>query len=368
MKQFISFVKKEFRHIFRDTRTMLILLGMPIIQILIFGFAISTEVRNVRVAVLNPSQDNSTQLIIDRIGANKYFKIERFLYSPDEISTVFQNGSIDLVIVFEERFNENLIHTGNAQLQLIADATDPNTAITEVNYATGIVANVQQEMLATSAIPIQIIPEVKMLYNPQMKSAYNFVPGVMGLILMLICAMMTSISIVREKEMGTMEVLLVSPMRPFFIILAKAVPYFVLSCVNLTNILLLSVFVLGVPIAGGFTCLILLSFVFIMVCLSLGLLISTIAKTQVEAMLMSGMVLMMPVILLSGMIYPIDNMPQVLQWISHIIPARWFIAAVRKLMIQGLDISYVMKELIILISMAIFLLSVSLKMFKIRLQ
>ena len=368
MKQFFSFVKKEFKHIFRDRRTMLILLGMPIVQIILFGFAITTEVQNVRVAVLNPSKDISTQQIIDKVNASKYFNIERIINSPSEIESVFQHGDIDMVIAFEERFDENLNHTGKAQMLLIADATDPNTAITEVNYAISIITAVQQDMVGTGSVPIQIIPEVKMLYNPQMKSAYNFVPGVMGLILMLICAMMTSISIVREKETGTMEILLVSPMKPIYIILSKAMPYFVLSCVNLLNILILSVFVLGVPIVGSLIWLLLVSFIFIMVCLSLGLLISTIAKTQVAAMLMSGMVLMMPVLLLSGMIYPVENMPVVLEWLSNIIPARWYISSVRKLMIQGLDISYVLKEIGILTAMAVFIVIVSLKKFKIRLQ
>ena len=285
-----------------------------------------------------------------------------------ELEAMFQDGAIDLALLIEERFDQKLTQTGKAHLQLITDPTAPNTAMTEVSYASGIIADTQQEIMVANAVPIQIIPQVKMLYNPQMKSAYNFVPGVMGLILMLICAMMTSISIVREKEVGTMEVLLVSPVKPIFIILSKAMPYFVLSCVNLTNILLLSVFVLGVPIAGSLFWLAVVSFIFIIVCLSLGLLISTIAKTQVAAMLMSGMVLMMPVLLLSGMIYPVENMPAVLEWISNIIPARWFISSVKKLMIQGLALTYVLTELVILFVIALLLLVVSLQKFKVRLQ
>lgn len=368
MKQFLSFVRKEFKHILRDKRTMLILLGMPIVQIILFGFAITTEVQNVRVAVLDPSQDASTHKITHRLDASKYFNIEKYISNSEEIEADFQQGNIDFVIAFEERFDEKLNHTGKAQLQLIADASDPNTAIMEVNYATSIITDVQLEMMKTKSIPLQIVPQVKMLYNPQMKSAYNFVPGVMGLIFMLICAMMTSFSVVREKETGTMEVLLVSPMRPVYIILSKVMPYFALSCINLANILLLSVFVLGVPVSGSLVWLIAVSFIFIVVCLALGVLISTLVETQVAAMLISGMVLMMPVLLLSGMIFPVENMPAVLEWISKILPARWYIAAVRKLMIQGLDISFVLKEVAILVSMAALLIFISLKKFKIRLQ
>ena len=212
-----------------------------------------------------------------------------------------------------------------------------------------------------------IVPQLKLLYNPQMKSAYNFVPGVMGLILMLICAMMTSISIVREKETGTMEVLLVSPVKPLFIILAKAVPYFVLSFVNLTTILLLSVYVLDVPVAGSLFWLV-VSLLFIFVSLALGLLISTVTRTQVAAMLVSGLMLMMPTMLLSGMIFPIESMPVILQAISAVLPARWYIQAVRKLMIEGVDVSLVLMEVGILATMAVLLITVSFKKFKHRLE
>ena len=201
-----------------------------------------------------------------------------------------------------------------------------------------------------------------------MKSVYNFVPGVMGLILMLICAMMTSISIVREKETGTMEVLLVSPVRPFFLILSKAVPYFVLSFVNLATILLLSVYVLHVPVAGSLLWLVAVSLLFIFVSLSLGLLISTVTQTQVAAMLASGLMLMMPTMLLSGMIFPVESMPWILQGISALIPARWYIQAVRKLMIQGVDVVNVLSEVAILSGMAVLLITVSLKKFKNRLE
>ncbi len=368
MKQFISFVKKEFYHIFRDKRTMLILLGMPIVQIILFGFAINTEVKNTQIAVLDLSKDISTQRILEQLSASEYFTITQMLNNPDDIDNAFKEGRANMVVVFGENFNNNLLHTGEASVQLITDATDPNQAIMLSGYATNIIGSYQQELMREYKVPMQIAPQVKMLYNPQLKSAYNFVPGVMGLILMLICAMMTSIAIVREKETGTMEVLLASPMKPIYIILAKMVPYFTLSFVNLSTILLLSVFVLGVPIAGSLFWLTVVSLIFIMVALSLGLLVSTIVETQVAAMLVSGMGFMMPVMLLSGMIYPIESMPQILQWVTNIIPARWYISAVRKLMIQGVDIIYVWKEIAILLFMAVLLIAISLRKFKIRLQ
>ncbi len=368
MKQFITFVRKEFYHIFRDKRTMLILLGMPIIQILLFGFAITTEVKNTQVAVFDPSKDVSTQRIKEQFQASEYFTIAEELQSPDQINDVFKYGKINLVVVFSENFADNLLHKGEATIQLIADGTDPNQASMLTGYASGILGSYQQELTEQYKVPFQILPEVKMLYNPQGKSAYNFVPGVMGLILMLICAMMTSIAIVREKETGTMEVLLSSPLKPIYIILAKAVPYFTLSIANLLTILLLSVFVLDVPIAGSLFWLVVISLLFIFMALSLGLLISTLVDTQMAAMLASGMGLMMPIMLLSGMIFPIESMPKVLQWISAIIPARWYIEAVKKIMIQGVEIQFVLKEIGILAAMAGGLIILSLSKFKTRLN
>ena len=340
---------------------------MPVVQIILFGFAISTEVKNVRVVVLDPSNDVMTRRIVDRIGASEYFWMERMIHSPEELEAIFREGDADLAIVFSTRFADG-IYSGDSQIQLVADATDPNMATTRTNYAAGIIASVQQEMLPPGVSVATIVPDVKLLYNPQMKSTYNFVPGVMGLILMLICAMMTSISIVREKETGTMEILLVSPVKPLFVILSKAVPYFVLSFINLVTILLLSVYVLHVPVAGSLFWLITVSLLFIFVSLALGLLISSVTRTQVAAMLASGLILMMPTMILSGMIFPIESMPLVLQIISDILPARWYIQAVRKLMIEGVDITLVLKEVGILALMAAVLITISFKKFKNRLE
>jgi ABC-2 type transport system permease protein len=364
---FFSFVRKEFHHIFRDIRTMLIIIGIPVLQILIIGFAISTEVKNVQVAVYDPSRDISTEKIIHRLGAGEYFNIVQFLNSPEEAEEVFKKGKIGLIVVFGENFNEKLYHTGEASVQLIVDGTDPNQGSTVSAYAGNILADYQQELIRELKTPIQILPQIRMLYNPEMRSAYNFVPGLMGMIFMLICAMMTSVAIVREKETGTMEVLLASPVKPIYIVISKMVPYFLISWFIFILILLLSVFVLKVPITGNLIWLNVFSLVFIVVALSLGLLISTLVSKQVEAILASGMGLMMPVMVLSGFIFPIESIPTVLQWVSSCIPARWYIAGVRKLMIEGVPVYYVLDELAILIGMATLILTISLKKFKTRL-
>jgi len=365
---FMAFVRKEFYHIFRDKMSMLILLVMPVLMLVLFGYALNTEVKNSKLAVYDPSQDEATRAIVEKLQVNNYFVLSRMLKSPEEVDKAFKSGEVAMVVVFSEHFYESLAHGGKAQIQLIADGTDPNTANTITTYASTIVNNYQQELLKTGAIPYQIQPELKLLYNPSMTAAYNFVPGVMGMIILLICAMMTSVSIAREKENGTMEVLLVSPMKPIYVILSKAVPYFFLSIVNLVTILCMSVFVMGVPVAGSLFWLIALSLLYIFVSLALGLLISSVVNTQMAAMLISAMGLMMPVMLLSGMLFPVENMPIALRALSDIVPARWYIMAVRKIMIKGLSVGSILTELAVLGTMLIVLITVSLRNFKIRLE
>ncbi len=361
MKQFLSFVHKEFHHILRDGRTMLILLGMPVVQILLFGFAINMEVQHIRTAIFDPAQDAATRDITGRLAANPYFHVVGHVYSPDEINTLLKQGKIDVAIVYEQNFNENLVHAKKAQLQIIADASNPNTGSIVADYVTAIVGGYHPH------IPYRIEVENKLLYNPEMKSAYTFVPGIMGLVLMIICAIMTSISIVREKERGTMEVLLASPLKPGTVLISKTVPYLALSFINLVTILLLSYFVLGVPIRGNLALLVAISLLFIFLALSLGLLISTLVQTQVTAVLVSGIGLMMPTLILSGMIFPIGNMPAPLQWASSVVPARWYIAAVKKVMIEGLGFTHVAKETGILAGMVVLLIGTSISKIKNRL-
>ncbi len=370
MNKLLSFIKKEFTHILRDRRTLLIVIGMPITQLLLFGFAVSTEVKNVNVAVFDPSNDELTTKIIQRFDASKYFSIRERITSLDRINDIFREGKISLVMAFSDNFSEDAISGGAAEagVQLIMDGTDPNQASLINAYATSILSDCRNEFAAANgSVSTTIVPTVKMLYNPQNKSSYNFVPGVMGLILMLICTIMTSIAIVREKEMGSMEVLLASPIHPIYIIIAKAIPYLVLSIIDVAIILLCAVNILDVPIAGSFLGLCGVSFLFLTCTLSLGLLISTLVKTQMSAMIASGIGQMMPTMLLSGLIYPIESMPKILQVVSNFVPARWYIQSVRMIMIQGSAVHYAMPEIRILALMTLVLLALTLKNFKTRL-
>ncbi len=352
MKQFISFVIKEAKHILRDKRTMLILFGMPLVLMLLFGFAITTDVKNVRTVVVTSSMDHLTRQAVDRLAASEYFTITQVVATPREAERVIRNQKADMAIVFGPDFASK-----RSGVQLIVDGADPNMAQQWTNYATAVMLNADGG--ATNA---------KMLYNPQMKSAYNFVPAIMGMLLMLVCAMMTSISIVREKEKGTMEVLLVSPVKPLMIIIAKAIPYLMLAFVILIIILLMARFVLGVPLAGSLFWIIAVSIIYILLALSLGLLISNVAQTQLVALLLSAMVLLVPIVMLSGMLFPVESMPKILQWISAIIPPRYYIEAMRKLMIMGVGIKEVAKEVLILTGMLALLMTLALAKFNKRLE
>ena len=367
MKQLITFVKKEFHHILRDTRSMLVLIGLPIVQLLLFGFAITTEVRNANIAILDNSKDEVTQSIITKIESSQYFDIDRAITSNDQIEKAFKSGRIKLAIVFQQNFQNELSHSNKAQLQIIADATDPNQATTLTNYLSSIVKDYQNELNQQNKLPYNINTEMRMLYNPQLKGAYTSVPGVMGMILLLISAMMTSIAIVREKELGTMEILLVSPMQPWLVVISKVIPYFIISLINVATILILSVFVLGLPIEGSLFLLIASTIIYIFCALSLGILISTVTETQQAAMLISLLGLMLPVVMLSGYAFPIANMPTVLQVLSNLVPAKWYIIIVKNIMIKGIGIELIWKELLILLAMTGTFLIISIKRFKIRL-
>lgn len=351
MKQFISFVIKETRHILRDKRTMLILFGMPIVLMLLFGFAITNDVKNVRTVVVTSQMDHLMQQAVDRLAASEYFVITATVSSPREAERLIRHQHADLAIVFGQDFASK-----KSGVQLMVDASDPNMAQQWTVYAQQVIVN-----------PTLNAVNTKLLYNPRMKSAYNFVPAIMGMLLLLICAMMTSVSIVREKERGTMEVLLVSPVRPLMIIVAKAVPYLLQAFLILLIILVMSATVLEVPLAGSIGWIILVSLLYILLALSLGLLISNIAQTQFVALLVSAMVLLLPTVMLSGMLFPVESMPQILQWIAAVIPPRYYIQAMRKLMIMGVGIREVLPEVSVLFGITLLILIVALKKFNKRL-
>ena len=363
-----GFIIKEFYHIFRDVRTMLILFGMPVVQVLLFGFAISNEITNAPIAILDHSNDYITQQITNKLLSSGFFVRSDNVSDESQIHEIFRRGKVKEIIIFEHDFANYLEKDKVAHIQLIADASDPNTANLIVNYSNAIINNYQQEYFQGMSLPVEISTETQMLYNPGLKSVFMFVPGIITILLMLISAMMTSISIAREKELGTMEVLLVSPLRPMQIITGKVIPYVILSFINAITILLMSYFIFGMPVKGSLVLLLAESILFIVMALSLGIFISTVSNSQQMAMMMSMFALMLPTILLSGFIFPIENMPLALRILSNIMPPRWFIIIIKAIMLKGIGLKYIWKETLIIAGMTLFFIGLSIRKFKIRLE
>ncbi len=363
----MAFVMKEFAHVLRDRKTLLILFGMPVVLILIFGFALTNEVKNSRILVIDQAQDEYSRQLTARLEASQYFDIEVSSRDPGDIDKIFRQGRIRLAVVFPDQFTSQLLRQNRTTLQVIADASDPNTAGTLTTYITRIADQFMTELNNYRASPLRLVPQVRMLYNPQLKGTPNFVPGVIALVLMLVCVLMTAVSIVKEKETGTMEVLLVSPFNPLLVIFSKALPYLILSLLNVVSIVLLSIFVLDLPVNGSMLLLFAESTLFIITCLSLGILISVRTQSQQAAMMISFIGMMLPSLLFSGFMFPVENMPIPLQYISNLIPSRWYYIIMKAIMIKGVGFSYIWKETLILAVSSVVFILVSLKSFKIRL-
>lgn len=363
-----GFILKEFLHIFRDLRTMFILFGMPFAQVLLFGYAITNEIKNADIAILDHSKDQVTEAITYKMLSSGYFQLTDQLEDASQIEPAFRKGKIKMVVVFEPDFAKKMGSNQQANIQILTDASDPNTANLISNYAQAIVMDYVKHNATAAPVFQTLQVETTMQYNPELKGVFMFVPGTITILLMLISAMMTSISIAREKEMGTMEVLLVSPLRPFQIILGKVIPYVLLSFVNALVILFLASTVFGMPIQGNLLLLLAQSMLFIFMSLSMGIFISTLSNSQQTAMLLSMFALMLPTILLSGFIFPIENMPLPLQLLSNIMPSRWFIVIIKSIMLKGLGMAYIWKETLILVAMTAFFIGMSVKKFKVRLD
>lgn len=368
LKVFQAFVKKEIYHIIRDKRTLLILFGMPIAQVLIFGYAVTNEFKDAFIDIYDQSSDNVSQELVQHLQSSGHFKVNRFIRFEKELEDGFKAGTTKLAVVIPHDFAANLYNGESVKVQLLADGSDPNNANTLVQYASTMIHSFQQETLGQSVNPYQLEVRTRMLYNPQLESAHNFVPGTIALILLIISAMMTSLTIAKEKEMGTMEILLVSPLPPLLIILGKVTPYALLSFINALLVLIIGYFVFSVPIAGNLALLLGVCFLYVVASLALGTLISTVSKTQQDAMMRSLMGLMMPSMLLSGFIFPLVSMPKVLQVIGSIIPATYFIEILKGVMLRGVGLNLVLWEVAILVGMTVFLLFMTYRNFKIRLE
>lgn len=368
MNRFYAFIIKEFRHLLRDPRTVFVLFAIPVIQLLLFGYVISTEIKNTKIAILDLSKDDLSNKLIHKIAHSEFFELQPELRHMDEIEPAFQSGRVKEVLVIEQKFGQSFLKEGIARVQILTDASDPNTASLLDAYTRNIIFDFQQEQNELLGSKSLVDVQFRMLYNEELRSAHLFVPGTMALILMLVCALMTSVSIAREKELGTMEILLVSPLRPLQIVLGKVVPYMVISLIDLNMIIAIGHLVFDVPLRGSIVLLTGTGTLFILLALTIGVMISTIAKSQQVAMIISLVGMMLPTVLLSGFIFPVKNMPVVLQAVSLLMPPRWFLQAVKDIMLKGAGFVDVAKYLLIMTGMLVFFIFISIRKLKVRID
>lgn len=369
MKTYIAIFRKELFHILRDKRTLFILICMPLAMVLIFGYAVTNEFKDSKIALLDGANDPLSEELKAHLIASGHFKVERILLTEAEIDQVFKEGNIRMVVVIPPDFSNTFYNDRHATIQFIIDGSEPNYANTLSQYGQAMVrrfASLKNSQFNKNTRGINT--QMRMIYNPELKSSYNFLPGTIAVILLLISAMMTSLTIAREKETGTMEILLVSPVSSLILILGKIGPYALLSFLNALFILAIGYYVFDVPINGSLLLLLSLCALYVLTALSLGVLISTKAGSQQAAMMASLMSLMLPSMLLSGFLFPITSMPSFLQLISKIVPATYFIEIIKSIMLRGAGINALHYQVIVLAGMTFFFLALSLILFKNRLD
>lgn len=361
MKSFRAILIKEFRHIFRDMRTLILIFTMPIVLVILFGHTIKNEISTTEIAVLDYANDTYSRLLIEKMTASTYFKITKNLNSEDEIEQTFQKGLINMAVIIPSSFEEDIMQKKEANIQLIIDASNINIATTLESYGKQIIGDFQKE-LNQSLPDLQAFDiNTKMQYNPSLESAYMFIPGNIALIMIIVTALMTSITLSREKETGSWRMLAITPVRQLTMVTAKIIPYMLISLICTFIVIVLGIFMFNMPMNGSIFLLALVCVLFMLTACALGILISVYSKTQQVAMILCMLGLFLPALLLSGFIFPIENMPYIIQLISHIIPTKWFIIALKDIMIKGAGLLTVWLHVTILSGMTLTLIALSLK-------
>lgn len=368
MKSLRGFIIKEFHHILRDRQTLSILLLLPLAQVVLFGFALRTDVRDVRLLIVDPTPDQASLELRSRFAASDLFDIVQVLPASDRLADWFERGAADQAIVLEPRLTHALRRGDGAQVLIITDTSDPNIGSTMQAYATAIIQSYEHELRTRTGQSITIVPNTRMRFNPTLESVNLFIPGLIALVLTVVAALMSAISLSREKERGTLEILLVSPLRPWQIIVGKMLPYMLLGFAIVLSVIAAAWLIFRVPFRGSVTLLLAESLLFIVTSLGLGVLIASRTNSQRTAMMGALVGLMMPSTILSGMIFPIASMPAWLQPVTNVIPAKWFVLISRGIMLKGVGIEYLWQETLILGGMTLLLVVAAVRSFDIRLS
>lgn len=366
MNELAGFMVKEFHHILRDRRTLLILLLLPLAQVLLFGFAVRTDIREIKLVMVDPTPDSKTRELGSRLTSTDLYTLVGTARSVDVLPDLFASGEIDQAVVFPSGFASALGRQEGADLQIITDAADPNTGSSMQAYAARVVGQWQRDQ-GQAVDGVRLVPRVRMRFNPTLESVNLFVPGLIAILLTVVSALMSAIALSREKETGTLEVLLVSPLRPWQIIVGKVLPYMALGFLNVVTVLLAAGLVFGVPFRGSLPLLLVESLLYIVTSLALGVLVAAVTSSQRTAMIGALMGLMLPTLLLSGMIFPLSSMPDWLQLIANGVPGKWFLLIARGIMLKGVGLAYLWQETLVLGGMTVVFLVAAIRAFDVRL-
>ena len=393
----LGLLRKEVQHIRRDPRTLAVVLMLPVVQVVLFGYAIRTDVDHVRLAIVDPAPDETTLALRSRFAAAGVFDIRAVLQRIDAVEPLLQSGEVQEAVVFDQDFASK-VREGSAQLLIVTDGTEPNTAALLQAYAQQVVLGYAREAAAPGLLrearptdslreagstngitdvgrasrstpaSFVITPQVRTRFNPTRESSNLFVPGLMAFVLTIISSLMTAISLTREKETGTLEALLVSPLRPWSIIVGKVFPYLVIGFISAAAVIVEARLIFHVPLRGSLPLLLADTLLFILASLSLGILVSARTSSQRVAMMGAALATMLPNILLSGFIFPVESMPWPLRLLSNVVPGRWFVEIARGIMLKGVGLEYVWPQTLILVAMSAVLLTAAARSFNARLE
>lgn len=364
--RFYAIIQKEFIHVFKDKASFIIVLMMPIMFSLIFGYAVTTDIEDIQIAILDNDKTVESREIIEKFGTSDYFLTNYYVSSIDEVESLIGSNKVKGALIIPSGFSSAIQRGEDGNYQLILDGADPNVSRVALQYGNMIASQYKLtkgmvEGDATFGISTRV------WYNPNMKSAMFIIPALIGLIMQNITILLTAFSLVREREKGTIEQLIVSPIKPFELILGKMIPYIIIGSFDFLLALFFGTWYFGVPIVGSLGLLIGLGFGFVIVALALGMLLSTIAKTQLEAMQLV-IITLLPSVILSGFMFPVEAMPLPIQMISRVIPLTYFITILRGIILKGVGIEYLWTEVYTLIIMGIVLMTLATMRFRKKLD
>ena len=366
-----EFVRKEFIVLFRDTRNRRVLIVAPIIQLLLFGYVVNYDIRHIRVALLDQSRTRESRMVMDAFSGNRIFRITQVANNPKDVEQSLLKGEVDIGIRIGPEFSRNIRKKDTAEIQILADGSMSNMASIRIAYTVLILDKLNRDLIR-ELYPQhmdygKIDARIRTWYNPNMDSQNFFVPGIVAFVVMLIPLLLTSIAIIKEKEAGTMEQLIVTPLRPVEFIVGKTIPYIIISLAQMIVVTIIAVFWFQIPLSGNVVLLFFATCLFLLSTLGVGLFISTVSSTQQQAM-MTTFFFILPFFMLSGFVFPIPNMPEIVQWLTYLNPLRYFLVIIRGIFLKGVGLDVLWPKYVALTVLGLFVFTGAVRLHRKRLD